>query len=95
MGVVHKGNSSKYRLIINTRYVNEHLICKKFKFEGLSNLADMAEKEDFAVSFDLTPGYYHVGLHPRTRTYTGFNWKGKYYIYNCLPFGLETAPWLF
>jgi hypothetical protein len=95
LGVVPKGNSGKFRLIINTRYVNEHLIYKNFKLEGLSDLADMAEKGVFPISFDLTSGYYHVGLHPRTRTYTGFNWKGEYYIYNCLPFALATAPWVF
>ena len=55
----------------------------------------MAEKGDHAVSFDLTSGYYHVGLHPRTRTFTGFEWKGSYYTYNCIPFGLGTTPWVF
>ncbi len=37
MGVVLKGNSDNFRLIINMRYVNKLLICKKFKFEGLSD----------------------------------------------------------
>ncbi len=55
----------------------------------------MAEKGDRAVSFDLTSVYYHVGLHLLTRTFTGFEWKGMYYIYNCLPFGLATSPWVF
>ncbi len=32
LGVVPKGSSGKFRLVINMRYVNEHLICKKFKF---------------------------------------------------------------
>ena len=55
----------------------------------------MAEKGDHAVSFDLTSGYYHVDLHPRTRTFNGFEWKGVYYSYNCLLFVLATAPWVF
>ena len=42
--VVSKGNSGKFRLIINMRYVTKHLICKKFKLEGLSDLADMAKR---------------------------------------------------
>ena len=25
----------------------------------------------------------------------GFKWEGKYYQYNCLPFGLSTTPWVF
>ncbi len=36
-----------------------------------------------------------MGLHPRSRTFVGFMWEGKYYVHNCLPFGLSTAPWVF
>jgi len=61
----------------------------------LKDLSDLAEKGDHAISFDLTSGYYHVELHPRTRTYNGFEWKDSYYFNNCLPFGLTTAPWVF
>jgi hypothetical protein len=86
LGVVPKGTEGKCRLIINMRYVKEYLVKKRFKFERLKNLLDLAEKGDHAVSFDLTSGYYHVELHPRTRTYTAFEWKGSYYFYNCLPF---------
>jgi hypothetical protein len=25
----------------------------------------------------------------------GFKWEGRYYQYNCLPFGLSKAPWVF
>ena len=70
LGFVPKGSEGKFRLVINMRYVNEHIEKKKFKFEGLKNLADMAEKGDHAVSFDLISRVYHVELHPRTRTYT-------------------------
>jgi hypothetical protein len=95
LGVVPKGTEEKFRLVINMRYVNKYLVKKMFKFEGLNHLSDLAEKGDHAVSFDLTSGYYHMELHPRTRTHNGFEWKGSYYFYNCLPFGLATAPWAF
>ena len=36
-----------------------------------------------------------LDLHPRSRTFVGFKWEGKYYVYNCLPIGLSTAPWVF
>ena len=95
LGVVPKPRSEKLRLIINMRYVNRHLIKRVFKFEGLADLADLAKKGDFAISYDLTSGYYHVALHPSSRSFVGFSWKGKYYVYNRLPFGLSTAPWVF
>jgi hypothetical protein len=93
--VVPKRGNNKFRLTVNMRYVNRHLGKKVFKFEGLKDLADLAERGDHAVSYDLMSGYYHVGLHPRSRTFVGFCWKGQYYVYNCLPFGLSTAPWVF
>ena len=95
IGVVPKPRSEKMRLIINMRYVNRHLIKKVFKFEGLRDLADIIEKDDYMVSFDLASGYYHVGLHPESSPYVAFFWKGSYYQYNCLSFGLSTAPWVF
>ena len=55
----------------------------------------MAEKGDFSVAYDLTYGYYHVGLHNSSKTYVGFEWEGIFYVYNYLSFGLSTAPWVF
>ncbi len=63
------------------RYVNRHLGNKVFKFEGLKDLADdLAKIGDHAVSYDLMSGYSHVGFHPRSRTFVGFKWEGKYYV---------------
>ena len=94
-GVVLKRGTNKFRLTVNMRYVNRHLGKKVFKSEGLKNLADLAERWDHAVSYDLMLGYYHVGLHPRSRIFVGFSWKGRYYVCNYLPFELSTAPWVF
>ena len=47
------------------------------------------------MSYDVMSGYYHVGLFHESRKYVGFEWGGKYYVYNCFPFGLSTAPWFF
>jgi hypothetical protein len=72
LGVVPKRKTNKFRLAVNMRYVNQHLGKKVFKFEGLKDLADLAERGDHAVSYDLMSGNYHMGLHPRSRTFAGF-----------------------
>ena len=95
LGVVPKLRTDKSTLTVNMRYVNGHLGKKAFKFEGLKNLADLAERGDHAVFYDLISGYYHVGLHRLSRTYVGFKCEELYYVYNCLPFGLSTTPWVF
>ena len=66
LGAVRKPRTDKFGLTVNMRYVNRHMGNKAFKFEGLKDLADLAEKGNHAVSYDLMLGYYHVGLHPRS-----------------------------
>jgi len=43
-------------------------------------LADLAERGDYVVSYDMMSGYHHVGLFQESRTYVGFKWGGKYYV---------------
>jgi hypothetical protein len=95
LGVVPNPRTDKFLMMVNMLFANRHLGKKAFMFEVLKNLADLAERGDHAVSYDLISGYFHVGLLPRSRTYVGFKWEGKYYVYNYLPFGLSTAPWVF
>jgi hypothetical protein len=57
LGVVPKPHSDKLRLIVNMRYVNDHLVKRVFKFEGLTDISDMTNKGDYSISYDLTSGY--------------------------------------
>ncbi len=95
LGDFPKPHSNMLRLIANIIYVNKHITIRVFKFKGLSDIANIAEKGDFSLSYYLTSGYYHVALHPESRRFVEFKWKGIYYQYNCLTFWLSTAPWVF
>ncbi len=79
LGVVPTPNSDKHRLVVNMKYVNEHLARMVFKFEDLSDLFDMTEKGDYCVAYNLASGYYHVSLHTNLRRFVGSNWKRVYY----------------
>ena len=74
--MVPKRGMNKFRLAVDMRYVNRHMGKKVFKFEGLKDLTGMAERGSDVVSYNLMSGYYHVGLHPRSRTFVGFILKG-------------------
>ncbi len=54
------------------RYVNEHPSKIVLKFEDLIKIADMAEKKDYSISYDLMSGYYHVLLQLISRRFVGF-----------------------
>lgn len=94
LGVVPKANG-KLRLILDLRYVNEHLYCPHFKFENLKNLQDVLNLGDLMATIDLQNGYWQMRMHPDFYQYLGFEWNGKYYVFTVLPFGLSTAPWCF
>ena len=85
--------------MIDLRYLNQHLLLEKFKYEDLRLAMLMLEKGDFMFSFDLKAGYHHVDIHEKHWQYLGFAWeKGgepKYYVFVVLPFGLATACYWF
>ena len=87
-----KTTFDKLRHIFNMRYGKGHLVTRVLKFEGLSEISDMAEKDDYSVCYDLILINYHVSIHPDSQRFMRFKWQHKYYQYICLPFGLSTTP---
>lgn len=49
----------------------------------------------FMATIDLKDSYYLVAIHNRHRKYLRFKFKKILYEFNCLPFGLCTAPRVF
>lgn len=50
-------------LVINLRYLNQHLLKEKCKCEDLRLAMLMFQKGDFLFSFNLKSGYHHVDTH--------------------------------
>merc|ERR1711879_269153 len=40
-------------------------------------------------------GFHHIPVHEDYRSFLGFEWKNKYYVWNVLPFGLNISPYFF
>ena len=72
LGVVDNGK--KLRLILDLRYLNKHLAKFKYKLEDLKVVADVYEKNDFLVTFDLKSGYHHIAIAESHWRYLGFSW---------------------
>ena len=34
-------------------------------------------------------------MNEQYRTYLGFKWRNRYFVWNVLPFGLNASPWFF
>ena len=85
----------KLRLIYNAIPINILLWLEKFKYEGLNNVRDMLTTLSWIFQFDIQSAYNHVRVHPDHWGLLGFEWRGKWFVYCVLPFGLATAPFMF
>ena len=84
-----------YRLIVDLRHVNDHLISQPCKYETLKDLQHIIQASDWMISADLQDGYYHVGVHPEHRRFLTTSINGTLVRFCALPFGLSTAPRVF
>ena len=91
-------SSGKKSLILDLRYLNQHVWKEKFKFEDWRVFLNFLSKGGFMLSFDLKAGYHHVEIFPAHQTYLGFSWifqgVAKYFCFTVLSFGLTSAPYI-
>ena len=90
-----KKTETEYRFILNARQLNQHLIVRHFKLENIGTVLETVRQGDLLIKFDLKSAYSQVPLAASAMDYLGFEYEGKAYVYQALPFGLATAPCLF
>jgi hypothetical protein len=84
------------RPILNLKKLNAaHLDTPYFCMETIEDVRHALRPGDWAASINLRDAYFHVPLHPSTRKYMCFGWKGRLFQFCVLPFGLSPAPKVF
>ena len=87
----------KKRLVFDLRHVNPHLFKYKFKCKDISTAQQLLGEGYYLYTFKSA--YHHVEIFDSHRTYLGFQWpypgKPTYFVFNVLPFGMSTAPYIF
>ncbi len=58
-------------------------------------LPDILMANDWMVKLDLKDAYLQVPIHPAHHQFLRFQWEGTTYHFQCLPFGLTSAPRVF
>lgn len=87
--------SGSYRPCLDLRHINAVVEYNKFKMEALKELKQMLLPGDFMTSLDLKDGYFHIPVSSTSQPLLQFRWKGNYYRFSALPFGLSSAPLVF
>ena len=90
-----KKKNGKYRPVINLRKLNEFVEYNHFKQETLDIVLKSINKNNFFTSLDLTDAYFSIPMHSSSIKYLKFYWKDKLYAFQCLPFGISSAPRIF
>lgn len=83
------------RLILNLKSLNTFLYTTHFKMENYKTVERLIQRETFMSSLDLKNAYHLIPIIEQHRKYLRFCFNGKLYQYNCLPFGLSSAPLVF
>jgi hypothetical protein len=95
LNVVPKATPGKFRLILDLRFLNKHVQEFTFNMETLHRRRNGFQHQDWMFSIDLESGYFHLAVKPCDRKYLGFEWRGVFYVFCVLPFGLSSAPFAF
>ena len=80
---------------INLKSLNSFVDTPHFKMEGIHTLKSLVLEGDWLVKVDLKDAYFSVPISQKHRKFLCFQFEDKSYQFNCLPFGLASAPWVF
>ena len=83
------------RPVINLKALNQFVATRHFKMEGIHTLKDLIKPGDWMAKIDLKDAFFTIPIHTSQREYLRFKFQDKVYQFNCLPFGLSVAPWVF
>ena len=63
--------------------------------DGVGKVAQCSWQGAHQISMDHKSGFHNVPLHPDSWTYFGIYWKGVYYVWTVLCFGLCESPYIY
>lgn len=87
--------NGKMRFILNLKNLNKFIKTDHFKLEDLRTAVKLITPDCYMATLDLKDAYFLIKIHEESRKYLRFVFEGKMYEFNVLPFGLNTAPYVF
>lgn len=88
-------SNGKMRFILNLKKLNQFISTQHFKLEDLRTALKLVTKDCMMGTVDLKDAYFLLPIHKESRKYLRFSFHGKMYEFQVLPFGLNTAPFVF
>ncbi len=87
--------SGGFCLITDCRHVNSYLKVPKFSQGGIKEVVENIQTGDKLITVDLKDGFFHIPVHRCDQKFLGIAWKGQFFVWSRLPFGLSCSPYYF
>ncbi|KAH9640446.1 hypothetical protein HF086_018112 [Spodoptera exigua] len=87
--------NEKMRFILNLKSLNQFINTSHFKLEDLRTVLKLISRNSYLCTIDLKDAYYLIKIDKDYRKYLRFQFEESIYEFNILPFGLNTAPFVF
>ena len=87
-----KRTPDKWRPILNLKKFNKGVRHVYFQMEEVKAARNWFQKGSMCAGLDLKQAYLHVPMAPKVRKFLRFEWNGKLYEWQVLPFGLKCSP---
>lgn len=87
-------SSGGYRFILNLKKFNNFVITDHFKMEDIRTASKLVSTGDYMATIDLKEAYFLVPIDQADKKYLRFR-LDQLYEFNCLPYGLSSAPYVF
>jgi hypothetical protein len=84
--------SGEIRLCIDYRAINDITIKYPYPIPRIDEILDELAQAKYFTTLDATQGYYQLFITEKDREKTAFRWKGGFYQFKRMPFGLCNAP---
>ena len=87
--------SGSWRPVIDLSHLNRFVDVSHFQMETIQSVLLSIRQGDWMASIDLKEAYLQVPVHPASRHFLRFVFRGTVYQFKALCFGLSTAPQVF
>lgn len=88
-------SNGKYRFILNLKSFNRFVETSHFKMEDYRTATKLMSPNCYMASVDLKDAYFLINMHESSKKYLRFKFEQHTYEFQCLPFGLSSAPYIF
>ena len=86
---------TKPRLCVNMMYLNNWIIDRPFRLDGLKDVSKTVKLGAYFTSLDDKSGYDNAKTHKSCQYLMGFQWGGYYFVAKTLPFGFKLSAFIY